>query len=270
MSHERAESERGSRSAEGRRPPRSSGDDGDLEESAGYRRARELFRTLEREGHLDGVVRRSKRFAAGGLAVALVAYGVAPGGVSGVILDVWGLVAFGFAVLGLLVWLAASAFRADELDAPKTVEGGVSVDLETVGAPLLVSLADRTHTSAGVRLLWSLLLGEATLPAASAVASETDTIAEADVRRLRRSLRRAAWASVAVVAVDLTLRVVTVETVLGLLSGGVTTGGSPSVPTLAGLADLLALPPAAWLAVFAAVLVGGGLVGLLLAVSRKT
>jgi hypothetical protein len=233
------------------------GSDGD------YRRARALFAALERDGRLDGVVRRSKRLAGAGLVVALVAYDLSPGGLSGAILDVWGLVAFAVAVLGVLVWLAASAFRNGELDAP---DGGATVDLETVGAPVLVSLADRTHTSAGTRLLWSLLLGEATLPAASAVAAGTDTVDDAEVRRLRRSLERAAQASVVVVAVDLALRFVGVEAVAGLFSGGEV----PSLPSPAGLADLLALSPAAWLAVFVAVLVGGGLVGLALAVAFKS
>lgn len=236
--------------------------------ASGYERARELFAALERDGHLDSVVRRAKRAAGGGLVVALFAYGVSPGGLTGAVLDVWALVAVGFAGLGLLVWLAASAFAEGELAAPDATDAGVTLDLETVGAPLLVAMADRTNTSAGVRLLWSLLLGEATLPAAAAAADETDTVASGDVARLRRTLRWAAVASVVAVAGDLLLRVVGLEPVLALLAGG----GSdlPPLPGLAGLGELLALSPGAWLAVFAAVLVVGSVVGLAFAVSMKS
>jgi hypothetical protein len=263
VSDETGDTTDGSRTREER--PAGSTADTDAE----YERPRELFRTLDRQGHLRGVVRRSKRVGLAGLVVALFAYNLSPGGISGVILDAWGVVALGFAVLGLLVWLAASAFTDGEFDRSEATTGdGVGLDIETLGAPLLVSLADRTHRSAGARLLWSLLLGAETLPAASAVATESDTVATEDVVRLRRTLERAAKASVVVVAVDLTLRLVTVETALGLLSGEGSTG--VGLPSVARLGELLALSPAAWLVVFAGVLVLGGVVGLVLAVSSKT
>ncbi len=236
--------------------------------SAEYTRAQAFFATLERDGHLDGVVRRSKRLVVAGLVVALLAYDFSPGGLSGVILDLWGMLAFGFAALGLAIWLAASAFERGELGVPESTDDGGTLDLETVGAPLLVSLADRTHTSAGVRLLWSLLLGEATLPAASAVAAETNAVTEQDVARLRRVLTQAAVASVAVVGVDLLVRVVGITTVLRLGTRG-GTGELPSPPGLAQFVELLTLSPAGWLAVFLAALVVGGVVGLGLAVTFK-
>jgi hypothetical protein len=236
-----------------------------------YRTARDVLTRVERDGRLEAVRQRLGRVTVAALGAALVALNLSPGGLSGLVLSLWGYVGLGLGLLGGLVWLATGRFRDGDLERPDdggngNGNTGVTVDLGTVGAPLLALLADGTGRSTGLRLLWSLLLGEGSLPAADAVAAGPG-VDKTDVARLRRSLTRAAWLSVGLVAVDLFVRYGPVDAVVALLAGGAVR--EPTLPSMPTLAPLGGLSTVEWVLVLVAVAVGGGLVGLVLAVTRK-
>lgn len=140
----------------------------------------DLFASLEARGLLDDAVQRLKQFAGLGIVLAVFAGTLSPGGLTGLILDVWTAIGLALAVGSGLVWLAARTYAAGDLPPPdeRSVEDGT---LPVIGAALATGFARRAHSSAGARVLWEAAFGSGSLPP-TGLANASDTIDEEAIR----------------------------------------------------------------------------------------
>lgn len=245
------------------------GREGDLE------MAREVLSRLDRDGYLAGARQRSKRLAVIGIGGAIAAFTLPFEGLTATILGLWAYVGFGIGGLGLVLWLAINEFRAGGFERQGFDDGSEAVvDREVLitsfGALLLAWFVRATRQSAGARVLWSVLLGEESLPVVDAVADERHDVDADAVRKYNRLLSRAVQVSVAVVSLDLFLRHAPTDAIISYLATGgqapTPAFGAPSVPAI-GILESLSTPE--WVAIFIGLLVLGGVVGLGLAVTLK-
>lgn len=237
--------------------------------------ARDLLGYLEDYERWEAIQGRLKRLAGISLGGAAAVFILPVSGLAGVILSLWSIVGLGFGSLSLFLWVSMNRYTQGAFEAPDVEDGSeIDVDREVIFLVLAVLIlawfVRATRHSARARVLWSLLMGEASLRAVDAVAEERHQVDDADMQTLNRKVTRAAQLSVGLIGIDLFIRYAPTDAIIFWLATG---GQSPSWeiggPTLPAVDICGSLSSLEWIGVFAGLLVVGAVVGVVLAVTFK-